>query len=207
MYVYLGLSKTYGMQSIQKCCCPLVFKMPITNALIGGWSQTSVWLALQVWIYPQCNILSASSSVKCHVSCYNKVWALLKTTRMFKLLFGMDKYPHYKYRTTSGSWRWMNVVNKVCAGHWKMTPGLPGQHHEHGSGSNSWVGYTLHIWLRYQCHCTVLFMAHGQGYVPILTKWTRITGWSQTFCLLSTLSSSFKWAVKTCAWKSFTNVH
>ena len=127
MYVYLGLSKTYGMQSIQKCCCPLVFKMPITNALIGGWSQTSVWLAVQVWIYPQCNILSASSSVKCHVSCYNKVWALLKTTRMFKLLFGMDKYPHYnyKYRTTSGSWRWMNVVNKVCAGHWKMTPGLP----------------------------------------------------------------------------------
>ena len=74
---------------------------------------------------------------------------------------------------------------------------LPGQHHEHGSVSNSSVGYTLRIWLRYQCHCTVLFMAHGQGYVPILTKWTRITGWSQTFCLLSTLSSSVKWAVKT----------
>ena len=25
-YVYLGLNKTYGMQSIQKCCYPLVFK-------------------------------------------------------------------------------------------------------------------------------------------------------------------------------------
>ena len=47
---------------------------------------------------------------------------------MFKLLFGLDKYSHYnyKYRTTTASWRAMKMVNKVCAGHWKMTPGLPG---------------------------------------------------------------------------------
>ena len=49
-------------------------------------------------------------------------------------------------------------------------------------------------------------MAHGQGSVPILTKWTRITGWSQTFCLLSTPSSSVKGAVKTCAYDDVDDV-
>ena len=67
----------------------LYLKMPITNALIGGWSQTS---AVHVWIYPQCNVLPVTSSVNCHVSCYNKVWALLKITTVFKHLFGLDKY-------------------------------------------------------------------------------------------------------------------
>ena len=66
----------------------LYFKMPITNALIGGWSQTS---AVHVWIYPQCNVLPVTS-VNCHVSCYNKVWALLKITTVFKHLFGLDKF-------------------------------------------------------------------------------------------------------------------
>ncbi len=44
-----------------------------------------------------------------------------------KLLFGLDKYSHYsyKYRTTTASWRYMNMINKVYAGQWKMIPGLP----------------------------------------------------------------------------------
>ena len=35
--MYLGLSKTYGMQSIQKCCCPLVFKN--ANNKCSDWSM------------------------------------------------------------------------------------------------------------------------------------------------------------------------
>ena len=79
-----------------------------------------VSLAVHVWIYPQCNILPATSLVNCYVSCYNKVWTLLKTTRMFKLLFGQNKYLRLHYNC---HWiehhhcqlRYMTMVNK-CQG-------------------------------------------------------------------------------------------
>ena len=37
MYVYLGLNKTFGMQYIKKCCCPLVFKN--ANNKCSDWSM------------------------------------------------------------------------------------------------------------------------------------------------------------------------
>ena len=89
--------------------------MPITNALIGAWSQTSVWLALHKIIDPQCNILPVSSPVKCECQLL-QVLSKLKITWMFKLLFGLEEYTTTatEYRTTTASWRWMKMVNKVC---------------------------------------------------------------------------------------------
>ena len=79
-YVYLGLNKTYGMQSIQKCCYPLVFK----NAN----NKCSDWRMITDISYSCLNL----PTMQC-TSCYfYKVWALLKITTVFKHLFGLDMY-------------------------------------------------------------------------------------------------------------------
>ena len=147
--------------------------MPITNALIGRWSQIS---AVHVWIYPQCNVLPVTSSVNCHVSCYNKVWALLKITTVFKHLFGLDKYLGLHYIC-----HWIPVQHHHCqlkinddgkqvpryvhvTGRWRSC--LTGLAISMGLAVKAWVGHTLHLWLPYQFHCTVLLWKQGHNNVP-----------------------------------------
>ena len=153
----------------------LYLKMPITNALIGGWSQTS---AVHVWIYPQCNVLPVTSSVNCHVSCYNKVWALLNITTVFKHLFGLDKYLglHYNchwiqhlhcqlkidYDGNKCQGMCMSLEDEEAA----LTPDLTCLASSMGLAVKAWVGHTLHLWLPYKFHCTVLLWKQGHNNMP-----------------------------------------
>ena len=148
----------------------------MTNALIGGWSQTS---AVHVWIYPQCNVLPVTS-VNYHVSCYNKVWALLKITTVFKHLFGLDKYlclhynchwiqnHHYQLKIDDMVNKWQGMWRSLEEEEDALTPDLP-------PASQAWPAAWTWVWqlkpekgthviFGYPTSCTVQFYLWKRGH-------------------------------------------